>query len=100
MKLRLPDLNFKEESNREFIIQYITNVINPDPKNKDFKPYKPDHLNNDFWLVATDYKWKLFFREDCNNVIEILYRYESKSVKVEKILCKWLCFLLNAEIID
>lgn len=114
MKLRIPDLNFIDnEKHREYILQYITNVVNPDStvgkvfhskKNSSlvekFKPYKHDPSNNSYWTISIDTNWRLLFREDYTNVIEILYRYENADVNVEKILCKWLCFSLNAEIIE
>lgn len=114
MKLRIPALNFKDnEQHREYVLQYITNVVNSDStfgqvfhskKNfnfvEKFKPYKHDPSNNNYWTISFNTNWRLLFREDYTNVIEILYRYENADIHVEKILCKWLCFLLNAEIID
>lgn len=99
MKLKVPSLDFKKEEHREFIIQCISNLININ--DKDFKPYSIcASTDNNFWTVGADNSWRIYFREDCSNVIDILYRYESKSIKVENILCKWLCFLLNAEIVN
>ena len=101
MKLKLPNLDFNKESHREFIIQYITNIINQNPKDENFKLQCIGiSKDKDFWSVDPNNCWRIFFREGCNNVIDVFYSHESKTVKAEKALCKWLCFALNAEIID
>lgn len=98
MKLKLHSFNTSETKDRKRIIEYITNIVNT--KNKDFTPYKVNKFDEMLWILDSNNNWSIFFREIPNNIIEIIYRYQCETVKAEEALSAWLCFALDAEIID
>ena len=98
MKLKLHSFNTSETKDRKRIIEYITNIVNT--KNKDFTPYKVNKFDEMLWILDSNNNWSIFFREIPNNIIEIIYRYQCETVKAEESLSAWLCFALDAEIID
>lgn len=98
MKLKLRNFYASEVKDRKRIVEYIADILNAG--NKDFIPYKANKWDEMLWILDSNNNWSVLFREIPSNIIEIIYRYQCETVKAEESLSAWLCFALDAEIID
>ncbi len=82
-----------------------------------FCPYKPNKSDDSFWRIDGGNNWKVKFHCDknsgCDNIFELVYRYDSRIAKSEinllgseeifeapsEILSKWVAWLYGYEII-